>query len=133
MDKYTKEEETFYFEYDDAAEHFDILQITQRWANGAMKEAVFIASTQEEGYAIQIVNALNLEESATQLPKEAEQWVKCEDALPEDITSLYVSCLVYTSFNERDVCMFNQATFQWNIDEGKVTHWMPLPQAPTKD
>jgi len=85
-----------------------------------------------------------LREYATHLPKEAEQWVSVKERLPE--ISIPESKDQKAILNK--VQIFSPSTigidtgYYWgtSIDDPLkgwsimgVTHWMPLPQAPTKD
>lgn len=71
------------------------------------------------------------------LRAELEQWIPCSEKLPEewidDDDNTYINYLIYMPyFKAADVGVYNADEESWLFRgvEVKVSHWMPLPDAP---
>ena len=63
------------------------------------------------------------------------RWISVEERLPEDS----VKVLVYDALNLQERVMYAYADGSWwderdrfycNVEDGDITHWMPLPEPP---
>jgi hypothetical protein len=71
------------------------------------------------------------------LRAELEQWIPCSEKLPEewidDDDNTYINYLIYMPyFKATGVGVYNDDKESWLFRgvEVKVSHWMPLPDAP---
>ena len=70
----------------------------------------------------------------------SKQWVDVNDRLPEDGTDKSIYCLVVSKYDGIVVRPYNQYHKCWDDEDGddhyceptdgKITHWMPLPEPP---
>lgn len=68
---------------------------------------------------------------------EKQRWIPVTERLPEPETDVLIFCggnidiLTYRYDRHGNVCfMFQNECGYWKEVFGKVTHWMPLPEAP---
>lgn len=64
-------------------------------------------------------------------------WIKIEDETPKDVLGSYICCLKNRSVKELHYSSMGNVWWSMLVDDGwqdnnPVTHWMPLPKAPTK-
>lgn len=71
-----------------------------------------------------------------------EDWIKVEDRLPEKDGNSSIYCIVYSNYDGVVVRPYNEYHKCWDLEDGddhyceavggKITHWMPIPEAPNK-
>ena len=60
-------------------------------------------------------------------------WISVEERLPEEDTIVLVWCGEYAVYNYLRDDMWYTGYCDISTDDGGITHWMPLPEAPKGD
>ena len=63
-------------------------------------------------------------------------WIACSERIPEDI-GVYLchfsdGAIETFPFDSDDINHQSITTYSWGVEDASVTHWMDLPEAPTK-